>query len=140
MARASKADPYDEAGPGEDWVSIDYFPIWNCGNFHWSANDNVRTEHGHNGKEFNADLWLQLERSGNVFHLRTSPDGIIWTEMATSPQTRNDFDGLPLQVGIRQANYTFSNAGVYSYAAVDNFRIVLIRRFKAYNPVPGCML
>jgi hypothetical protein len=137
MARASKADPYDEAGPGEDWVSIDYFPIWNCGNFHWSANDNVRTEHGHNGKEFDADPWLQLERSGNVFHLRTSPDGIIWTEMATSPQTRNDFDGLPLQVGIRQANYTFSNAGVYSYAAVDNFRIVLIRRFKAYNPVPG---
>jgi hypothetical protein len=137
MARASKVDPNDEAGPGEDWVSIDYFPIWNCGNFHWSADDDVRTEHGHNGKEFNADTYLQLERSGNIFHFRTSSDGVTWTEMATSPLTRDDFDGLPLQVGIRQANYTFSNAGVYSWAAVDNFSIVLIRRFKAYNPVPG---
>jgi hypothetical protein len=132
MARAYR----DDAGDGEDWVSIDYFPIWNCGNFHWSANNDVRTEHGHNGKEFDADMYLQLERSGNTFILRTSPDGETWTEMATSPQTRNDFDGLPLQVGIRQANYTFANEGVYSYAAVDNFRIVLIRRFNAYNPVP----
>ena len=137
MARASKADPNDEADTGEDWVSIDYFPIWNCGNFHWNADNDVRYELGHNGKEFNADPWLQLERSGNVIHVRTSPDGVTWTEMATSPVTRDDFEGLPLQVGIRQANYTFSNAGVYSWAAVDNFSIVLVRRFKAYNPVPG---
>ena len=133
MARASKADPYDEAGPGEDWVSIDYFPIWDCGNFHWSANDNVRTEHGHNGKGFDLDPYLQLERAGNTFHLRTSTDGVNWTEMATSPQTRNDFDGLPLQVGLRHATYNTETG----YAAFDDFRIVLIRRFKAYNPVPG---
>lgn len=29
MARAALED----AGAGEDWVSIDYFPIWSCGNF-----------------------------------------------------------------------------------------------------------
>ena len=135
MARASKADPYDEAGPGEDWVSIDYFPIWTCGNFHWSADDDVRTEHGHNGKAWDLDPYLQLERRGNTFHLRTSADGVSWTEMATSPQTRNDFDGLPLQVGPRQVNY-FPSPPVTSYAAFDNFRIVLIRRFKAYTPTP----
>jgi hypothetical protein len=133
MARASKADPYDEAGPGEDWVSIDYFPIWTCGNFHWSADNNVRTEHGHNGKQFDLDPYLQLERAGNTFHLRTSADGMNWTEMATSPQTRNDFDGLPLQVGLRHATYSTETG----YAAFDDFRIVLIRRFQAYNPVPG---
>lgn len=133
MARASKADPYDEAGTGEDWISIDYFPIWTCGNFHWSANDNVRTEHGHNGKGFNADPWLQLERSGNVFHVRTSPEGITWTEMATSPVTRDDFNGLPLQVGLRQAIY---NSGQTGYVAFDNFSIMLVRRFKAYTPTP----
>jgi hypothetical protein len=133
MARASKADPNDEAGPGEDWVSIDYFPIWNCGNFVRSANNDIRTEHGHNGKAWDLDPYLQLERSGNVFHLRTSSDGVSWTEMATSPLTRNDFDGLPLMVGVFQCTYS-ENSG---YAVWDDFKVVLIRRFKAYNPVPG---
>ncbi|MFC1604330.1 LamG-like jellyroll fold domain-containing protein [Planctomycetota bacterium] len=134
MARASKADPYDEAGTGEDWISIDYFPIWACGNFHWSADNDVRTEHGHNGKAFDLDPWLQLERRGNTFHLRTSTDGVNWTEMATSPQTRDDFDGLPLQVGLRQAIY---NSGETGYVAFDDFSIVLLRRFKAYAPIPA---
>jgi len=133
MARAYR----DDAGPGEDWVSIDYFPIWTCGNFLWSANDNVRTEHGHNGKEFDADRYLQLERSGNVFHARTSPDGVTWTEHPMSPLTRNDLQGLPLMVGIRQANYTFANEGVYSYVAFDNFRLEVIVRPKAHDPVPA---
>ena len=133
MARASKADPNDEAGPGEDWVSIDYFPIWNCGNFVRSADDDVRTEHGHNGKGWDLDPYLQLERSGNIFHLRTSPDGVTWTEMSQSPLTRNDLDGLPLMVGLSQCTYSVN----YGYAAWDDFEIVLIRRFKAYNPVPG---
>jgi hypothetical protein len=133
MARASKADPFDEAGTGEDWVSIDYFPIWTCGNFHWNADDNVRYELGHNGKEFDADPWLQLERSGNVIHVRTSPDGVTWTEMATSPVTRDDFEGIPLQVGLRQAIY---NSGETGYVAFDNFSIVLVRRYRAYTPTP----
>jgi hypothetical protein len=134
MARASKADPYDEAGTGEDWVSIDYFPIWTCGNFHWNADDDVRYELGHNGKEFDADPWLQLERSGNVIHVRTSPDGMTWTEMATSPVTRDDFEGIPLQVGLRQAIY---NSGETGYVAFDNFSIVLVRRYRAYTPAPA---
>ncbi|MHC4568110.1 MAG: hypothetical protein ACYTE3_20400, partial [Planctomycetota bacterium] len=35
-----------DAGDGEDWVTIDYFPIWNCGNFVRTANNNSRTENG----------------------------------------------------------------------------------------------
>jgi hypothetical protein len=133
MARASKADPNDEAGPGEDWVSIDYFPIWNCGNFLWTANNNVRTEHGHNGKAFNLDPYLQLEREGNTFYFRTSPDGVTWTEMANSPITRDDFDGLPLQVGLRQAIYNSGNSG---YVAFDDFVVEKIIQLVAYDPVP----
>jgi hypothetical protein len=113
MARALP----DEAGPGEDWVSLDYFPIWNCGNFVRSANEGVRTENGHNGKAFAADRYLQIERIGNAFHFRTSPDGASWTEMAVSPLTRDDFDGLALQVGLFQATYS-DNPG---YAAFDDF-------------------
>ncbi|MDI6451487.1 discoidin domain-containing protein [Anaerobaca lacustris] len=113
MARALP----DEAGPGEDWVSLDYFPIWNCGNFVRSANDDARTENGHNGKAFAADRYLQIERIGNVFHFRTSPDGASWTEMAVSPLTRDDLEGLALQVGLFQATYS-DNLG---YAAFDDF-------------------
>src|SRR4030042_3497048 len=39
MARAFLGD----AGPGEDWVTIDYFPIW-TGNMIWEARDGVRNE------------------------------------------------------------------------------------------------
>lgn len=119
MARASR-DP-DLAGTGEDWVSIDYFPIWNCGNFARMANDNVRTELCHNERAWNADTWLQLEKSGAVFHFRHSPDGVNWTELACSPVTRADLSGIPLQVGLFQATYS-ANSG---YAAFDRFSLTI---------------
>ncbi|MHC4165467.1 MAG: DUF1349 domain-containing protein [Planctomycetota bacterium] len=114
----ARAEP-DDAGPGEDWVSIDYFPIWNCGNFVRSADDNVRTENGHNGLAWDSETWLQLERVGNTFHLRTSADGITFTEMSQSPLTRDDMDGIALQVGVFHATYS-DNQG---YAAFDDFSI-----------------
>ncbi|MHC4354111.1 MAG: galactose-binding domain-containing protein, partial [Planctomycetota bacterium] len=101
-----------------------------------TANNNSRTENGHNGKTFNLDPWLQLERVGNTFHFRTSVDGLSWTEMAVSPITRDDMAGLPLQVGIRHA--TFSDAP--GYIAFDNFSIegpLVVPGFKAYNPNPA---
>jgi len=125
----------DDAGSGEDWVAMDYFPIWSCGNFVRSADDDVRTENGHNSKQFDLDPYLQIERVGNVFHFRTSADGLTWTEMGVSPLTRDDFDGLALQVGLFQATYN-SEQG---YAAFDNFSIegpLVVPGLKAYNPSP----
>ena len=129
MARAYR----DDAGDGEDWVAIDYFPIWNCGNFVRIADDDVRDERCHNGKRWDLDPYLQLERKGNTFHFRTSTDGSAWAEMACSPITRDDFDGLPLMVGLFQATYSEN----FGYAAFDDFTIETILRLKAYNPVPA---
>ena len=106
-----------DAGDGDDWVSIDYFPIWSCGNFVRDCDDGGRTERGHNGKQFDLDPYMQLERVGNTFHFRTSVDGVTWTEMDQSPLVRDDFDGLPMQVGLCQA--TFS--GDSGYAVFDDF-------------------
>jgi regulation of enolase protein 1 (concanavalin A-like superfamily) len=133
MARASIV-PVDEAGPGEDWITIDYFPIWGIGNMVWEARDGVRNETWscHNNKRWNLDPYLQLERKGNVFHLRTSVDGVTWSEMACSPKTRNDFAGLPLQVGLRHATYS----STLGYVAFDDFRLEIIVKLKATNPVP----
>ena len=125
-----------DAGDGEDWVSLDYFPLYNCGNFIRTANDNSRTENGNNGMGFGLDPWLQLERVGNTFHFRTSADGLSWTEMSVSPITRDDMAGLPLQVGIRHATYSDAPG----YIAFDNFSIegpLVVPGFKAYNPNPA---
>lgn len=119
MARALR-DP-DLAGPGEDWVSMDYFPIYNCGNFVRNADNNSRTELCHNGLAWNADTWLQLEKQGATFHFRHSPDGVNWTELACSPVTRSDLADIPLQVGLFQCTYS-SNLG---YAAFDHFALTV---------------
>ena len=132
LVRAAPAD----AGPGEDWVRLDYFPIWNCGNFVRSANDNVRTENGHNGKAFNLDPWLQVERRGNVFYFRTSQDGVTWTNMGVASLTRNDFANIPLQVGLAHAVFNTT----VGYAAFDNFTItgpMVVPPNQAYNPMPA---
>ncbi len=126
----------DDAGPGEDWVAMDYFPIWSCGNFVRSADDDVRTENGNNGAQFNLDPYLQIERAGNTFHFRTSADGVTWTEMGVSPLTRDDLANVPLQVGLYQATYS-ADPG---YAAFDNFSVdgpMVVPGMKAYNPGPA---
>jgi hypothetical protein len=131
MARAFT----DDAGAGEDWISIDYFPIWSCGNFLWQADNNVRNEAWgcNNGKQWNLDPWLQLERNGAVFHVRTSKDGVNWTEMSCSPKTRTDLRGVPLMVGLRHATYNTTQG----YVAFDDFTLDVIVRLKAYDPVPA---
>jgi regulation of enolase protein 1 (concanavalin A-like superfamily) len=109
-----------DAGAGEDWVSVDYFPIWWCGNFVRTADDGVRKENCNNGLQWNLRPWLQLERVGNTFHFRVSADGQKWEELSCSPIERKDFDGLPVAVGLQQA--TFSDS--VGYAAFDDFTIV----------------
>lgn len=108
-----------DAGSGEDWVSLDYFPIWGCGNFVRSANDGARTENCNNGLQWDSYRYLQIERAGNVFRFRVSADGQAWEEMACSPLERNDFDGLPVQVGLHHAVFSDS----VGYAAFDDFSI-----------------
>jgi len=117
MARAS-LNP-DVAGTGEDWVSMDYFPLYSCGNFARHEDNGLRTELCHNGLQWSLDAYLQLERKSNKFYFRSSPDGIIWHELACSPLVRNDLAGLPLQVGLAQATYS-TNSG---YAAFDDFAL-----------------
>ncbi len=127
-----RAFPDGTVGPGENWVSLDYFPIWNCGNFVRSADDGIRTEHGHNGRAWNLNPWLQIERRGNRFHLRTSADGVTWTEMAQSPLTRNDLAQIPLQVGVFQSAYSDNPA----YAAFDEFHVESFAQLKAVLKSP----
>ncbi len=108
MARvANRAD----AGEGEDWISVDYFPLYG-GIYARMSDDNHRTENANSGQGRNADKYLQLERVGNLFFLRHSPDGLIWQELPCSPITRTDLLNVPLQVGLFHATYSGNQAEI----------------------------
>jgi hypothetical protein len=114
MARV--ADP-DAAGPGEDFVQVGFFPIWNQGNILTNF-DGGRSQKG-NMLGWNAHRHLQLIRHGNLLHCRTSPDGRQWTDLPGSPVERPDLDGLPLQVGIYHASY----GGESSHVSFRRFQL-----------------
>lgn len=116
MARVADLD---DAGRGEDWISVDYFPIYG-GIYGRMADDNRRTEKGSNGQGRGADKFLQLELVGNLFFLRHSADGVTWRELPASPITRNDLVNVPLEVGLFQATYS-DNQGQVSF---DDFSLV----------------
>ncbi len=102
MARV--ADPA-QAGDGEDWVSVDYFPLYG-GIYARMSDDNHRTENANSGQGRDADTYLQLERLGYLFFLRHSADGVTWTDLPCSPLTRHDLVNVPLQVGLFHATYS----------------------------------
>ena len=117
MARVANLD---DAGGGEDFVCTHYFPTWN-GNLRRTIDDGGESEQGNTGDLFSCATYLQLERTGNVFTFRRSFDGVTWTPIGGNDGmiTRDDMDGLPLQVGLAQCMYS-ANAG---YVAFDDFRI-----------------
>ena len=53
-----------------------------------------------------ADMYLQIERSGDYFYFRSSSDGENWTNMPYSPIYRPDLQGKSLKVGPFQVTYT----------------------------------
>jgi len=102
-----------DAGQGEDWISVDYFPIYG-GIYARMADNGRRAEKGSNGQGRAADRFLQLERQGNLFFLRHSQDGNTWQELNGSPFIRQDMVNVPLQVGLFQATYS-NNQGQVSF-------------------------
>ncbi len=108
----------DKAGPGEDLLQLNFFPIWNQGNMVTTL-DGGRRQQG-NGLAWDAHRHLQIIRHGTRFHFRTSTDGRAWQDMPGSPVEREDLAGLPLQVGLYHASY----GGDSSFVAFREFRLV----------------
>ncbi len=132
MARVANLD---DAGPGEDFVSVHYFPTWSA-NIRRSIDNGTEDEGPGTGDGYNCARYIQLERVGNTFYFRRSFDGVTWTEVPSSPVTRDDLDGLALQVGLAHCMYS-ANTG---YVAFDDFIVSgpgVVPSNKAYNPRPA---
>ncbi|MBP8303716.1 MAG: discoidin domain-containing protein [Phycisphaerae bacterium] len=117
MARVANLD---DAGAGEDAVCMHYFPTWS-GNLRRNINNGGEQEQGATNDGFNCATYLQIQRVGNVFTFRRSTDGVTWTTVGGNDGTitRDDMDGLTLQVGLAQCMYS-TNTG---YVAWDDFRV-----------------
>jgi hypothetical protein len=115
MVRVPKVE---DAGPGEDLVQLNFFPIWNQGNMVTSL-DGGRSQKG-NLLAWDAHRHLQVIRQSTLFYFRTSADGQKWQDLPGSPVDRKDMAGLPLQVGLYHASY----GGDSSFVTFSSFRLI----------------
>lgn len=109
----------DDAGEHEQTIlQAGVFPSYNCGNMLTLVSRRGRPQFpAANGWHYNP--YLQVERRGNLFHVRTSADGNTWTEMTGSPIELRQLEGKPLKVGLYHTTYS-PNEG---WAAFDDFHL-----------------
>ncbi|SFG82892.1 family 43 glycosylhydrolase [Pedobacter insulae] len=91
---------------------------WGIGNMvtNFGSRGRIQTN---NNTAFNFHRYLQIERDGNIFYLRSSEDGKSWKELPGSPVLRTDMDKKPLQIGLYHATYGEQSG----YGSFSNFRI-----------------
>jgi len=103
----------------EQLLQNSVFPAWNVGNMftNFAYGDrrqtNIQTA-------WNYNKYLQIQREGNLFYVRTSSDNINWVDLPGSPALRMDLDKKPVQVGLYQCTYG-PKGGFASFA---NFRLI----------------
>lgn len=115
MARvANSAD----AGVGEDYLLLRYFAAFGYMGTR-SVNDNVQDDFGFAG---GMRPYLKLQRFGNILTCTMANDSAFTQNILTRSVTRDDFAGLPLQVGIWNAGFT----STVNTARLDNFRLSVV--------------
>jgi regulation of enolase protein 1 (concanavalin A-like superfamily) len=68
---------------------------------------------------WNYDPYLQIERIGDTFHVRTSKDGKSWTDMPGAPISAPQMKGKKLKVGLYQTTYSNN----HSWVSFDEFSL-----------------
>ncbi len=99
-------------------VQIGTFPYYSQGNILTTIQGPFRQQFA-NMKGLELDRYIQLEHTGDYFYIRTSQDGVTWTEMPSSPLYRPDLSDKPLKVGLYQV--TYSNE--WGEVQFDNFKL-----------------
>ena len=111
----------DDTNPSnQQIVQMGIFPNYNCGNMLTTVSHHGQRPQFPRGNGWDYDPWLQIERQGQTFHIRTSKDGKNWTETDGSPV---EMPNLPknVKVGMFQVTYT-DNEGMVSF---DDFKLYI---------------
>lgn len=74
---------------------------WNLGNLARSIGHQTHQE-GNNGTGLQFFPYLQVQKIGDYFFLRSSQDGISWIDLPNTPFLRTDWAGQKLRVGLYQ--------------------------------------
>jgi hypothetical protein len=105
--------------PQQQLIQNGIFPAWNVGNLLTNF-QNGRREQFNIQTAWNFNKYLQIQRDGDWFFVRTSKDGINWSDMPGTPVQRNDMSGKAVQVGLYQSTYGPAEA----YGVFSNFRLI----------------
>jgi hypothetical protein len=91
-------------GKAQTGLHIGVFPHYNQGNIFTHLYRGRMQSSNNKGWDF--DPWMQIERRGDTFYVRTSSDGVTWSEVSGTPVTRTDLHDATLKVGFYQVTYT----------------------------------
>jgi hypothetical protein len=103
----------------ENLIQNSIFPAWNCGNMltNFKTGDRMQTN---TQTGWNYNRYLQIQKSGDVFYIRSSNDGIHWADLPGSPVVRPDLNGSELQIGLYHSTYGPHR----SYVKFSNFKLI----------------
>ena len=109
----------DDSGMrGQEIIHVGAFPSYNCGNMLTHVRGFSRPQFPR-GNGWDYDPYLQIERTGDTFTIRTSKDGKSWTDMPGSPIQAPQLRGKKLKVGLYQTTYTDNK----SWVSFDEFNL-----------------
>ncbi len=123
MARAisdGTGGPFDPTGTNasENWISLTVFQEFGITTMSENMTNGTSMQIANSSAldtslygETNEPIYLQIKRTGDTFVLSDSPDGVIWTAEYTN--TRPDFHGVAMQVGIEEATYSGNSPVIY---------------------------
>jgi hypothetical protein len=129
-----------DAGPGEDFVILEIFPIWGRAVGARLVDNGVDDEFPItviNGGCASIPRYIRMRRAGNTFYFSGSNDKITWTPSPEALIVRNDMSSTNqpvLQVGLFHCTFS-PNTG---YIAFEHFELLATRapHPKAYAPWP----
>ncbi len=108
-------------GKEQELMHLGTFPYYNVGNI-LTVLSHGRPQYK-NDKGWDLERFLQVERSGNRFYFRTSPDGKSWTNMPGSPVVYPVDSNKKIKVGLYQVTYSTDEG----YVLFDNFKLWIAR-------------
>ncbi len=101
----------EEGERAQNLVHLGVFPNYNCGNMLTTVTRQGRPQYP-NQLGWDYEPYLQLQRTGDLIHARTSRDGIRWTEMPGSPVRAGLLRSDKVKVGLYQTTYSSNKAWV----------------------------